>query len=115
MATLEEHAKSLDFRGLMITSIITALSFTVGLFWRDAITATIDEIIPDQNSIFFKFVVAVLITIFVGVIAYFLMKSQEIRIEQLIEIAKKGGKVKTRKKNKAQKEKKGVFNIFDSE
>ncbi len=78
MTSLEESAKKLDFRGMMLTSIVTALSFVVGLFWRDAISDTINQIVPGGEGLFYKYLTAIIVTVIVVVIAYVLIKSQDI-------------------------------------
>ncbi|MBI4019311.1 MAG: hypothetical protein HY364_03570 [Candidatus Aenigmarchaeota archaeon] len=84
MAIFEEYAQKLDFRGLMITSVITALGITVGLFWQDAISQTINQLLPQEEGLFYKYVAAVAVTILLGVIAYALMKWQESQIKTKI-------------------------------
>ena len=89
MATFEEQVKTLDFRAILITSVITALSFVVGLFWRDAVTDTINEIFPSGKGLIYKYLVAIAVTVFVVVISYILIKSQEISKNLLEEKLKK--------------------------
>ena len=81
---LQDAAKKLDFEGLVITSIITALSFTVGLFWRDAIIATINEVIPASEGLLWKYIIAIGVTILVVVVAYLLLRWQEIQITKVL-------------------------------
>jgi len=81
---LQDAAKKLDFEGLVITSIITALSFTVGLFWRDAITATINEVIPASEGLLWKYIIAIGVTVLVVVVAYLLLRWQEIQITKVL-------------------------------
>ncbi|MFH1420376.1 MAG: DUF5654 family protein [Candidatus Aenigmatarchaeota archaeon] len=80
MAGLEEHAQKLDFRGLFVTSIITALAFVIGLFWRDAIIGTIDAVLPQGEGLIYKYVAAIVVTLIVVVIAYVLMHAQNIKV-----------------------------------
>jgi hypothetical protein len=107
MASFEEETKNLNFRGVMIASIITAISFAVALMWRDAITETIKIYFPGGENIFFRYFSAVVITI-IGVIASFvLLKSQKIKIQELF-LAEKKLKVKKTKK----RERKGLMKVF---
>ena len=54
MGELEDSIQKMDFRAIVFTAIITALSFVVGLFWRDAITETINQLIPGGGGKFSK-------------------------------------------------------------
>jgi len=78
MATLEESAKKLDFRGLMIGSIITAFGLVVGLFWKDAITETVDKFVPVGEGLLYRYIVAIIVTVIIVVVIYILMKTTEI-------------------------------------
>ncbi len=86
MATLEESAKKLDVRTMMISSIVTALAFVVGLFWNDAIRSTIEQIIPKPESLFYKYAAAIAVTIVVVIVAYLLYRSQELKIRHMEEM-----------------------------
>ena len=81
MTSLEESAKKLDVRTMMISATVTALAFVVGLFWNDAIRSTIEQIIPKQESLFYKYAAAVSVTVAVVIVAYLLYRSQEIHGE----------------------------------
>ena len=78
MATFEEHAKKRDVKGMMLTAIITALSFVVGLFWNDAIRAGIEQIIPLQQRVSAKFLAAIFVTLLVIVVGYLIIRTTEI-------------------------------------
>lgn len=95
----EEQAKKLDFRGIIITSIITALSFVVALFWRDAISLTVNQFFPETHEMASKYMVAMVFTIIAAVASFILLKSQEIRIHELVTLQIKT-KEKEREKNK---------------
>jgi len=82
--------------GVMIASIITAMAFVVGLFWRDAISETINTILPKGEGLFYKYVAAIVATIFVIVIAYVLIKFKEKKDEALQKLLK----VKKKKRKK---------------
>ncbi len=100
----EEQAKKLDLRGIIITSIITALSFVVALFWRDAISLTVNQFFPETHEIAPKYIVAVLFTLVAAVVSFGLLKSQEIRIHEFITFqvrAKEKEKAKNKDKHDA--------------
>src|SRR3989338_742191 len=84
MKSLEQYAEKLDFRGLVISSIITALSFVVGLFWKDAIQITIDLYFKPGEGLLYIYIAAIIITIAVAVIAFLLIRSQNITIKKLM-------------------------------
>ena len=83
MVSFEEQAKKLDFRGLVIGSIITSLAFVVGLFWRDAIVDTINQFIPEGEGLVYKYITAIIATITVVILAYILLKSQQFKLEHI--------------------------------
>ena|SRR3989338_436362 len=104
MGELEESIQKMDFRAIVFTAIITALSFVVGLFWRDAIADTINSIIPEGEGLFFKYLAAVIATIIVVIFAYILVRAQNLKIEKLVkrldDMEKKGA---ARRKNTVKK------------
>ena len=83
---LEDDIEKADFRSIMYTAIITALAFVVGLFWRDAITAAIEEIIPKGEGLFYKFVAAVIVTIIVIIIVYLMLHARKVANERLAKL-----------------------------
>jgi len=78
MATLEEYARKRDVKGMILTALLTALSFVVGLFWNDAIRSGIETVIPFQERITAKFMAAFIVTILAVFAAYALITSSEI-------------------------------------
>ncbi len=86
---LEEASKKLDIRSLLVSSIITALAFVVGLFWNDAIRSAIETIIPTGDKVFYKFLAAVSVTIIVVVVSYLLYRSQQIKAHHFASIVEK--------------------------
>lgn len=78
-----------SFRTLMLTSIISAMALVVGLFWNDAIKATIDQIVPKGDSLFYKYLAAIVVSIIVVVFVYILMHAQKLAQKRLEELAKK--------------------------
>jgi uncharacterized membrane protein len=97
MADFEESVKKLDFRAIVFTSIITALAFVVGLFWRDAISDTINTFVPSGEGLFYKYLAAVIATVVVIIFAYILIRAQEIKIKKIIEEADARRKRKVKK------------------
>ena len=86
----EASAKNLDIRGLLISAIVTALAFVVGLFWNDAIKSTIELIIPSGGEkLYYKYVAAIIITITVAVVAYMLYRSQRIKVKDLARLVER--------------------------
>ena len=79
MANVEKLAKKLDFHGMIVASMTTALVFVAGLFWRDAIQQFISEVLPEGEGLFYSFAVAMLVTIGVVVTIFVLVKTQNLR------------------------------------
>ena len=88
---------------ILISSIITALSFVVGLFLRDAITETINQLIPGGEGIFYKYLAAVIATIIVVIFAYILIRAQNLKIQRLAEKLDQMEKRGTARRKKAVK------------
>lgn len=83
MADFEEHVKKFDVRGAIITSILTALSFSVALLWKDAITETLLRLLPHGKGVLSLFITAIVGTLFVVVLGYMLLKAQNIKKENI--------------------------------
>ena len=97
---IEEKVKKLsDIRALVMTSIVSALALVVGLFWNDAIKAAIEQIVPQGEGLFYKFLAAVIVTIVVVIVIYILMHSQRIAEKRLKELEAMRMKLKMRKRN----------------
>ncbi len=60
------------FKSSTATLIISAFGFVAALSWNDAIKSAIDTMLPQEKTVFFKFVSAVVITAF-AVAATFLI------------------------------------------
>jgi biotin transporter BioY len=60
---------------MFMTSILTALSLVVGLFWLDVIKLLIEEIMPANEGLLWKFISAIIVTVLVFVIATIIMRS----------------------------------------
>lgn len=77
MVNIQKLAQERNFHGLIVASMVTALAFVAGLFWRDAIQQLINEVIPEGEGLLYSFIVALLVTIIVAVLIIFLVKTQE--------------------------------------
>lgn len=73
----EQKAKEFDISGAVATSVITALSFTVGLFWKDVITKTINEVLPPGETLFYEYLAAIIVTILAVIASFFILKTAE--------------------------------------
>ena len=84
---LELKEKELEFRKTFLATIIGALTFVAGLFWRDAISGYLD-LLPQTQGLIGKTISAIIITaIFVIIILYLSSKTK--KIEQQLEKEKK--------------------------
>ncbi len=77
MASFEEHAANMQLKGLVITMILSALGFLVALQWRDAISATIDVLIPAGEGLTYTYMATGLVTIIAVVMAFVLIRIQQ--------------------------------------
>ncbi|MCX6815546.1 MAG: DUF5654 family protein [Candidatus Aenigmarchaeota archaeon] len=90
MAIDEKMQEMSSFRTLFMSSIVTALALVVGLFWNDAIKTTIDQIVPQGDSLFYKYLAAIIVTLVVAILVYIVMqghKAAEKRLKKLKEQA----------------------------
>ena len=69
---VEEDAKQLNFEAVIISLIVSAFSFVAALFWRDAISETISQLIPEGEGLFYSYLVAAVVTV-VGVLVIYLV------------------------------------------
>lgn len=91
MADIDEKINQLtDIRYLFLYSIVSALALVVGLFWNDAIKATIEQIVPQGDSLFYKYLAAVIVSVIVLVFVYILMRAQKHAEKRLEELRSKG-------------------------
>ncbi len=86
----EEAAKRLDIRAMLVSSIITALALVVGLSWNDAVKETIAQVVPKGESLYYRYLAALIITVTAVVISYFLYRSQQVKIRDLKNLAERG-------------------------
>jgi len=71
---MEELAKKMDIRGAIVSLVVAAFGFVAALFWRDAIKAFIDEIIPAGQGVLYQFIAAIVVTIIAIIVIYVLAK-----------------------------------------
>ena len=84
---LELREKELEFRKTFLATIIGALTFVAGLFWRDAISGYLD-LLPQTQGLIGKTISAILITA-IFVILIINLSSETKKIEQKLEKEKK--------------------------
>lgn len=71
---MEELAKKMDLRGAIVSLIVAAFGFVAALFWRDAIKALIDELIPVGQGMLYQFTAAIVVTIIAVIVIYIMAK-----------------------------------------
>jgi len=74
MATAEEHAMKLNFRGFIITLLISSFGFVAALFWRDAIRELIIKLVPESEGFTFYLIAAIIATIIAVIVIYILSR-----------------------------------------
>jgi hypothetical protein len=72
--SVEEKAATLDMKGVMVSLIVSAFGFVAALFWKDAIQAMIESIVPEGEGVLYQFGAAVLVTIIAVVAIYIVSK-----------------------------------------
>lgn len=78
MSSFEEQVKKMDLRGIIITSNLTAFSIVVALLWKDTLSTTFAKILPHTEGLTSLYLTSIIGTFFIVVIAYMLLKTQEI-------------------------------------
>lgn len=75
----EEQAKlRKEIKEKTITYILAAFSFVAGLAWNEAIKSFIDQFFPaNKDSVFVKFIYAVMVTIIIVLITVYLVRLTE--------------------------------------
>jgi len=86
--TIEEEAKNLKFREVIVSLIVSAFALVAALFWRDAIQAFIEELVPQGQGLTYQFFVAILVTI-IAVVAIYVV-SQYLKTPKISEVIAKG-------------------------
>jgi Mn2+/Fe2+ NRAMP family transporter len=70
MVSVEEAAQQMNIKAVIGTAIVSAFGFIIALFWRDAITAVITDLVPEGEGLLYSFFVAILVTIIAVVAIY---------------------------------------------
>ena len=90
MADVDDKIKQLsDIRYLFLYSIVSALALVVGLFWNDAIKSTIEQIVPQGDSLFYKYLAAIIVSLVVVTFVYIIMRMQRLAEKRLEELKNK--------------------------
>jgi len=74
MASLEEQAKKFEVKAVMVSLIVSAFGFVAALFWRDAISEFITQVIPAGQGLAYQFVAAVVVTLMAVIVIFILTK-----------------------------------------
>jgi hypothetical protein len=70
--SVEESAKAMDFKGVVLGLVISSFSFVMALFWRDAIRETINQFVPAGEGLAYLYYAAIIVTI-ISVLAIYVM------------------------------------------
>lgn len=73
MAKIEEQAKALNFKAVIVSLIVSSFGFVAALFWRDAVKELIAEFVPEGEGVIYSFGVAILVTIIAVLVIYFVV------------------------------------------
>lgn len=78
MEKQSERSFKKELRKQTVTYMTAAFAFVVGLAWNEAFKALIEFFFPLENqSIWIKFIYALVITVVVVLVTYFLLKKEE--------------------------------------
>ena len=83
MVSFEDQVQAFDIRGILITSILTAMSILVAWLWKDALADTVTRLLPTQHEFLSPYITATVGTVFVVTFAYVLLKGQQLRLQHL--------------------------------
>src|SRR3989344_2405159 len=72
----DKNTSNFNIKTFFITSIVTAMSLVVGLFWKDAISSVVDNLVPDRYDMYSNILIAVAVTIAIGIAILLLYRSQ---------------------------------------
>ncbi|MFH1630766.1 MAG: DUF5654 family protein [Candidatus Aenigmatarchaeota archaeon] len=102
MADKKDTKSDFNIRTFFITSIVTSMSLVVGLFWKDAISIALTELIPEKNGLYSSFTAAIIATIIIGIAIFILYRSQRVvsKYEKHVK-----DKIKNQKSNMEEKRK----------
>lgn len=68
---VEDKAKELDIKGVMLGLVISSFSFVMALFWKDAIRETIDKFVPEGEGLIYMYIAAIIVTAISVIAIYF--------------------------------------------
>jgi phosphate/sulfate permease len=64
----------LNFRNVVAIAVISSFGFLIALFWRDAITDTIKNILPEGEGLSYQFAMAIIVTIIAVIVIFVVSK-----------------------------------------
>ena len=77
----ESVAVKREVKKQLMTYMIASLGLVAGLAWNEAIKGLIEYLFPEmQNTVVAKFLYAIILTLFIGIVSYYLaqlMKEKE--------------------------------------
>ena len=68
--------KEVTIGSIVKTSIVTAFTITAALIWTNVITETINRIVSPGEILLYKFIAAIIATIFVVIAIYIVLKTE---------------------------------------
>ncbi len=75
--SFEDEVRKASFKGIITGAIISAFGFLVALQWNTALIETINTLFPQNDSLFYKYLLAIAITIIASIGAYILVRLQK--------------------------------------
>ncbi len=103
MASIDEKAKALDIKGVILTLVVSSFGFVMALFWRDAVKEAITKLVPEGEGLMYSFAAAIAVTIICVVAIYIVSKYMSTSIRKTVKetmISKEGrAKIKERIKD----------------
>jgi len=88
-------------RELIHTALITALTIAIALIWKDVFTEAVELFIPARDELFYKFLAAVVATLFT-ILGIFLITKTESEADSMMEEMEHMREHFRKKKNNAQ-------------
>ena len=82
----EKAVGEMKVKDIVIGSIITGFGFLVALTWRDAINATVQQIVPDGSGLGYQYIAALIVTIVAVISGYILVRIQRANISRLASV-----------------------------
>jgi hypothetical protein len=67
----------ISVKKIIQTALVSALTFTVALIWKETILEAIALFVPAEAELFYKFIVAVIATIIVVLSIVLILKTEE--------------------------------------